>query len=82
MVRNSENDTWLKKLYLATIPELAFPYICVEGGQEERYKAGTCKGVLAWGYIKKIEEEKIVELTLKEVSEKTGIPLHLIRIKD
>lgn len=33
---------------------------------------------------KKIEkvEEKVVELTLQDISEKTGIPVHLLRIKD
>ena len=83
-VRDKEGDIWIKRLYLTTVPELTFPHICVEGGYEERYKAGNCGAVTCWRYIDKIEkeEEKIVELTLEDISEKTGIPVHLIRIKD
>lgn len=83
-VRDECDGTWSKRLYLTTIPELLYPYICVEGGSEKKYKAGNSGSVTCWRYINKIEreEEKIVELTLQEISEKTGIPVHLIRIKD
>lgn len=60
MVRDYDSQSWMNRVYLTTVPELAYPHICVEGGQEK----------------------KIVELTLQEISEKTGIPVHLIRIKD
>lgn len=80
-VRDNDDEKWIKRIYLTTIPELAYPYVCVEGGQEKKYKAGTCRATTSWKYIQKTEEEK-VELTLEDISEKTGIPVHLIRIKD
>lgn len=82
MVRDNDTQSWINRIYLTTIPELGYPHICVEGGQEEKYKAGTCKVTTNWRYIQKLEEEKIVELTLKEVSEKLGVPINLLRIKD
>ena len=81
LVTDDINSNWNNRIYLTTIPELAYPYVCVEGGQEKKYKAGTCRATTSWKYIQKTEEEK-VELTLEDISEKTGIPVHLIRIKD
>lgn len=82
MVRDDDHEQWMKRIYLTTVPELGYPHICVEGGGEVLYMKGECQSVTTWKHIRKIEEEKIVELTLKEVSEKLGIPAHLIRIKD
>lgn len=82
MVRDDDDGKWMKRIYLTTVPELEYPHICVEGGNEVLYVKGECQSVTTWKYIQKIEEEKIVELTLKEVSEKLGMPINLLRIKD
>lgn len=84
LVRDSDSHEWKERIYLTTISELFYPYVCVEGGYEKQYREGNATSTTCWKYIKKIEkeEEKIVELTLKDISEKTGIPIHLIRIKD
>lgn len=83
-VKNNETNVWNTRIYLSTFDEVINKYICVAVGYEENYKVGSNIDIIGWKYIKKIEkeEEKVVELTLKEVSEKIGIPVNLLRIKD
>lgn len=81
-VRNHENGKWENRIYIGTFDKLYNKYVCVATGSEQNFKNILYTGIVGWKYIQKIEEEKIVELTLQEISEKLGIPVNLLRIKD
>lgn len=79
---NEGSCEWKKEMVVAYVPSFAFSYITYSGNPDLTDDMSTMMKTYKFAKeIQKIEEPKIVELTLQDISDKTGIPVELIRIK-
>lgn len=76
-------EGWERRIYLTTVEGAYLPHVVVNVADEEKYTEGDQFGITTFRKIREVGKEKIVELTMEDISEGKGrgIPPYLIRIK-
>lgn len=80
---SNDNVNWKKRVYIKTVERRSTYHVTWLNAQTVE-EAKNISEIRSWKYIREVQEEQIVELTLQDISDGkgVGIPSHLIRIKE
>jgi hypothetical protein len=62
---SDDRGEWCKRIFLAKVDSLQFPYLCVYATTESEYKYGEDVCVNTWKYCRKISSTPKIELEIK-----------------
>jgi hypothetical protein len=77
-VRDSEDDLWQRRIFLAEIKGSRYPFCTVAPYSESAFKSGDVFEFAKWKYCRKIEQPTI--LTLQMIADKFNLPVDEIKV--